>query len=143
MPSLAEGAEGVSSPPLVQPPPPQLNVATAASLALLSPGSPGTPFVFSAGSGSSSSSSSLPAAAEEEDAVTLRLVEACRAGDVEAVRERLTGADINKSCRQGAAAGFSAPPLWWASETGQPDCVSLLLASGADVEVRRRSWTSP
>jgi hypothetical protein len=134
----AEGGALSPSPPL--PPPPPLSAGTAASLALLSPteGS-STPFVFSAGANGSPAAASPPppvAADDEEDGATLRLVEACRAGDPEGVKERLPAADVNRSCRQGAAAGFSAPPLWWASETGQPECVSLLLAAGARVEVR-------
>ena len=104
----------------------------------------GLPFVFSAGTGSPAGGAAAAAAppaespAEEAaEAATQRLVEACRAGDAAAVAARLPAVtDVNRPARQGAAAGFAAPPLWWAAETGQAECVRLLLAAGAAIEAR-------
>ena len=116
--------------------------AFAASPPASAPSSPaGMPFVFSAGTGSPQRPAP-PAAAESPvdeaaEAATQRLVEACRAGDPAALAARLPAvADVNRPARQGAAAGFAAPPLWWAAETGQPECVRLLLAAGANIEAR-------
>lgn len=94
-----------------------------------SPSSP-LPFVFSAGSGPAASPTragpSSPtqtrdsAAADAAEAALQRLVEACRAGDALALAARLPLTDVNRSCRQGAAAGFSAPPLWWCASLATP-----------------------
>ena len=114
----------------------------AASPAAASPASAaGMPFVFSAGTGSPQRPAAPPPAEapadEAAEAATQRLVEACRAGDPSALAARLPAvADVNRPARQGAAAGFAAPPLWWAAETGQPECVRLLLAAGANIEAR-------
>jgi hypothetical protein len=106
------------------------------------------PFVFSAGAAPAASAAPMPAAGASEgvgtnpredaaEAATQRLVEACRAGDPVAVAARLAAvADVNRPARQGAAAGFSAPPLWWSAEQGQADCVRILLAAGAHIEAR-------
>ena len=175
------------------------STSPAGALGLDSP-SESSPFVFSAGVGGSGSSessrqpSSIAAlgsrpADDVAEAATQRLVEACRAGDPVSAAIRLPTAEVNHSTRQGAAAGFSAPPLWWcvprtpwqqrwatsgsqlglsapwngapfpllplrvealshapsltsrahtprAAECGHPECVSLLIQHGADVEVR-------
>jgi hypothetical protein len=175
------------------------STSPAGALGLDSP-SESSPFVFSAGVGGSGSSESSrqpsPIAAlgsrpadDVAEAATQRLVEACRAGDPVSAAIRLPTAEVNHSTRQGAAAGFSAPPLWWcvprtpwwqvwatsgsqlglsapwngapfpprpapvgealshsrrslrahttrAAECGHPECVSLLIQHGADVEVR-------
>lgn len=114
-----------------------------------SPASPGgMPFVFSAGTGSPQRPAAPPAEAapvdEAAEAATQRLVEACRQGDAVALAARLPAvADVNRPARQGAAAGFAAPPLWWAAETGQPECVRLLLAAGANIEARPATATQP
>lgn len=121
--------------------------AGAPAFAASSPASPpasqaaGMPFVFSAGTGSPQRPAApAPAEApvdEAAEAATQRLVEACRAGDPAALAARLPAvADVNRPARQGAAAGFAAPPLWWAAETGQPECVRLLLEAGANIEAR-------
>jgi hypothetical protein len=118
--------------------------AGAPAFAASSPASPPAspmPFVFSAGTGSPQRPAA-PAPAESPadeaaEAATQRLVEACRAGDPAALAARLPAvADVNRPARQGAAAGFAAPPLWWAAETGQPECVRLLLEAGANIEAR-------
>ena len=90
----------------------------------------GSPFVFSAGVGGGAASESGrvpspsqaargdglaagPSSDELTEVATQRLVEACRAGDPVTAAIRLPAAAVNAATRQGAATGFSAPPLWW------------------------------
>jgi hypothetical protein len=96
----------------------------------------GSPFVFSAGVGAGASESgrvpspsppprgdglgALPSSDELADVATQRLVEACRAGDPVTAAIRLPAAAVNAATRQGAATGFSAPPLWWCAHTLAP-----------------------
>ena len=115
--------------------------AAMSSGGVLSVDSPtaGSPFVFSAGVGASASESGrvpstsppprgdglagLPSSDELTEVATQRLVEACRAGDPVTAAIRLPAAAVNAATRQGAATGFSAPPLWW--------CAHIQAAAGA------------
>lgn len=56
------------------------------------------------------------------------LAEACRHGDVDAVRALLGRVDVNH--------GRSNPPLIWAVVKGHREIFDLLMAAGADVGVR-------
>lgn len=64
------------------------------------------------------------------------LVAACRSGKEDAVNEFLAaGWDVNALCSS-RAAGFCAPAIWWASESGQAKVVRALLLRGASTEAR-------
>lgn len=175
----AESASPALTPPVTPSAQPPAPAAAAAAPAAPSPpaAAPGAPFVFQAGTQPHPPPPpprpARDTAEEAAETAVQRVVESCRAGDAAALASRLPAANVNRPCRQGAAAGFAAPPLWWcasprrrccgrgldvsrfpfffagspicvrparrASETGQPDCVRLLLQAGADVEARGRT----
>lgn len=68
------------------------------------------------------------------------IFEAAKAGDVEGVRKLL--AQSPALLNQGDVA-FGATPLHWAALRGQADVTKLLLAQGADVNVRNKDGETP
>lgn len=65
-----------------------------------------------------------------------QIVAACRSGSEDVVIEHLAaGFDVNALCSS-RAAGFRAPAIWWASESGQASVVRALLSRGASTEAR-------